>query len=115
MRLNLAVQVDELGVAVLVLAPFVLLCVRLQAVAHLVEELADGDVADRVALATKLICEGAGRLRRPAHLAHRVPPALWLDEVAKSQKQPRLGVDRLGPAGSWRPDPSRDLQLSNGT
>lgn len=95
---DLCVQMDELGVTVGVLRALVLLGIGLQAVAHLVQELADGDVADRISLAGELARECSGRLGRPSERAHGVAPALRLDELVEGQQQAGLGVDRLRPA-----------------
>ena len=95
---DLRVQMGELGVTVGVLGALVLLGVGLQAVAHLVQELADGDVADRISLAGELAGKCSGRLGRPSERAHGVAPALRLDQLVEGQQQAGLGVDGLRPA-----------------
>jgi len=78
-RLDLAVQVHELRITVLVLASFILLCVRLQAVAQLVEEFADGNVAQRIALAANspaavrvdFVVQRSGHIGSPGSLDRR--------------------------------------------
>lgn len=99
----------ELGVTVGVLSALVLLGRRLQAVAHLVQQLGHRHMGDLIALCPQLPGQGSGGLGSPAQSAHRIATALGVHQLVEGQEQAGLGVDGLRAARSRRSHPHADL------
>ena len=100
------VDVAELGVAVGVARALERLAVGLQAVAHLLEQLGHGLVADRVAQAAELVGEVADAPGRPAQRGLGVAPGAGLDERLEVGAQRRVALLDGWPSGPRPADPA---------
>ena len=106
---DLFVEVDELEVSIGMGGTLLLLGGSLERVAERLEDPPDRVIGDLVALAHQLGGQLARRLRRPAHVRHRIAPSLGMDQLIEGFCQSGLLVLGLDVTTTGRPLPIRGL------
>jgi hypothetical protein len=96
-------DVLELRVAIRVLSPFARFAIGLQAVAHVLQHLADSLMAHSMALTRQLGSQRAHALAGPAQRRHRVASRRRLHQLFQCRAQPRVGVRHPRPTRAFTP------------
>ena len=84
----------ELAITVRVLRSFTLLGVALQAVVHVMQQLANRPRTHRMTLHRQLLSQVPGRLAGPPQPTHRIPTALRLNQIIQRHQQLRIMLNK---------------------